>query len=228
MRLCINIGPGSTATGPLGERVLRSSSDYVDHEVYANAAHTQVWGSWGISVSSPYPSGSAAGVQQDVTPGFNRFWHLHLHNLCAHFGRAGQQASRQLHMDGFRADCAVSPAVRRYSLPHDRRFHRWRSNDPDGNTQRELHRVHHSSQFRFDDHHQHQHQFNWHVDRALHKLDPIQYRLECRLGIWRHRHQSQNDQRRKYRQLLIISQQCSYQCLGPDHRDRYAIRHWNR
>ena len=67
MRLCMNIGPGSTATGPSGERVLRSSSDYVDHELYANAAHTQVWGSWGISVSSPYPSGSAAGVQQDVT-----------------------------------------------------------------------------------------------------------------------------------------------------------------
>ena len=91
LRFCMNIGPGSTATGPSGERVLRSSSDYVDHELYADAAHTQVWGSWGISVSSPYPSGSPAGVQQDVTLDATGSGDLYPHDLRAHLGRTGQQ-----------------------------------------------------------------------------------------------------------------------------------------
>jgi spore coat protein U-like protein len=67
LRFCMSIGPGSTTTGSSGERVLRSSSAYIDHELYADAAHSHVWGSWGISVSSPYPSSSPAGIQQDVT-----------------------------------------------------------------------------------------------------------------------------------------------------------------
>jgi spore coat protein U-like protein len=67
VRLCMNIGPGTTTTGPSGERVLRSSSSYLDHEFYFNSGRTQLWGSWGIGSSSPYPSGSPAGIQQDVT-----------------------------------------------------------------------------------------------------------------------------------------------------------------
>jgi spore coat protein U-like protein len=67
IRFCLNIGPGTTATGPSGERVLRSSSTYLDHEFYFDSGHTQLWGSWGISSSSSYPSGSPKGIQQDVT-----------------------------------------------------------------------------------------------------------------------------------------------------------------
>jgi spore coat protein U-like protein len=67
VRFCLNIGPGFTSTGPSGERVLRASSTYVDQEFYFDSGHTQLWGSWGISSSSPYPSGSPAGIQQDVT-----------------------------------------------------------------------------------------------------------------------------------------------------------------
>lgn len=64
---CLNIGPGSTATGPSGERVLRSTSTYINHEFYFDAAHTQLWGSWGVGSSSAYPPGSPAGIQQSVT-----------------------------------------------------------------------------------------------------------------------------------------------------------------
>lgn len=63
---CLNIGPGSTATGPSGERVLRATSTYINHELYFDAAHTQLWGSWGVSSSSAYPTGSPAGIQQNV------------------------------------------------------------------------------------------------------------------------------------------------------------------
>lgn len=64
---CLNIGPGTTAVGPSGERVLRSTSTYINHEFYYNSAHTQLWGSWGVGSSSAYPSGSPAGIQQIVT-----------------------------------------------------------------------------------------------------------------------------------------------------------------
>jgi spore coat protein U-like protein len=64
---CLNIGPGSTATGPSGERVLRATSTYINHEFYFDAAHTQLWGSWGVGSSSAYPSASPAGIQQSVT-----------------------------------------------------------------------------------------------------------------------------------------------------------------
>ncbi len=63
---CLNIGPGTTATGPSGERVLRATSTYINHEFYFDAAHTQLWGSWGVGSSSAYPSGSPAGIQQSV------------------------------------------------------------------------------------------------------------------------------------------------------------------
>jgi spore coat protein U-like protein len=63
IRLCVEIGLGSTAAGPSGERVLRSSSDFLDHEFYTSAARTTIWGSWG-SVVTAYAS---AGLQQDLT-----------------------------------------------------------------------------------------------------------------------------------------------------------------
>ena len=64
---CLNIGPGTTATGPSSQRVLRATSTYINHEFYFDAAHTQLWGSWGVSSSSAYPTGSPAGIQQSVT-----------------------------------------------------------------------------------------------------------------------------------------------------------------
>ena len=67
LRFCMNIGPGSTTTGPASERVIRSASDYMDHEFYSNSGRTLLWGSWGIGSSPAYPSGSPAGNQQDVT-----------------------------------------------------------------------------------------------------------------------------------------------------------------
>ena len=54
-------------SGPSGERVLRSTSTYINHEFYFDSAHTQLWGSWGVGSSSAYPSGSPAGIQQSVT-----------------------------------------------------------------------------------------------------------------------------------------------------------------
>jgi spore coat protein U-like protein len=67
IRLCLNIGGGSTALGPSNERTMRTASDYVDHEFYSDAARTQVWGSWGIGAATVYPTASPAGVQSDVT-----------------------------------------------------------------------------------------------------------------------------------------------------------------
>jgi spore coat protein U-like protein len=63
IRLCVEIGLGSTAAGPSSERVLRSSSDFLDHEFYTSAARTTIWGSWG-SVVAAYAS---SGLQQDLT-----------------------------------------------------------------------------------------------------------------------------------------------------------------
>jgi spore coat protein U-like protein len=63
IRLCVEIGLGSTAAGPSGERVLRSSSDFLDHEFYTSSARTVIWGSWG-SVVTAYKS---SGLQQDLT-----------------------------------------------------------------------------------------------------------------------------------------------------------------
>jgi spore coat protein U-like protein len=63
IRLCVEIGLGSTAAGPSGERVLRSSGDFLDHEFYTSAARTVIWGSWG-SVVTAYKS---SGLQQDLT-----------------------------------------------------------------------------------------------------------------------------------------------------------------
>jgi len=63
IRLCVEIGLGSTAAGPTGERVLRSSSDFLDHEFYTSSARTVIWGAWG-SVVTAYASG---GLQQDLT-----------------------------------------------------------------------------------------------------------------------------------------------------------------
>ncbi len=67
VRLCLEIGAGTTALGPSNERVMRSSSDYLNTEFYFDSGRTQLWGSWGIGSSSAYPVGSPAGIQQDVT-----------------------------------------------------------------------------------------------------------------------------------------------------------------
>jgi spore coat protein U-like protein len=67
VRFCLNVGAGITALGPSNERVLRTSTDYIDHEYYFDAARTQLWGSWGIGAATAYPSAAPAGIQQDVT-----------------------------------------------------------------------------------------------------------------------------------------------------------------
>lgn len=67
IRLCLNVGAGSTALGPSNERTVRSSSDYIDADFYSNSSRTQIWGSWGIGAATAYPTASPAGVQQDVT-----------------------------------------------------------------------------------------------------------------------------------------------------------------
>ena len=67
VRLCLEIGAGTTALGPSNERVMRSSSDYLNTEFYFDAGRTQLWGSWGIGGSSAYPVASPAGIQNDVT-----------------------------------------------------------------------------------------------------------------------------------------------------------------
>jgi len=67
VRLCLEIGTGTTALGPSNERTLRSAGDYIDSEFYSDAARTLIWGSWGVGGSSSYPIASPAGVQQNVT-----------------------------------------------------------------------------------------------------------------------------------------------------------------
>jgi spore coat protein U-like protein len=67
IRLCLNIGTGTTALGPSNERTIRSSSDYIDAEFYFDSGRSQLWGSWGTGGASAYPTASPAGIQQDVT-----------------------------------------------------------------------------------------------------------------------------------------------------------------
>ena len=67
LRFCLNIGAGATTLGPSNERVIRSSTDYIDSEFYFNSSRTQIWGSWGIGAATAYPTASPAGIQQDVT-----------------------------------------------------------------------------------------------------------------------------------------------------------------
>ena len=69
VQLCINIGPGTTATDSSGQRVMRSSTTPLTVEYYSNIARSAVWGSWGTGVSSAYPSGGAAGIEDTVTLG---------------------------------------------------------------------------------------------------------------------------------------------------------------
>lgn len=66
IRLCLEMGAGITSVGPSNERVLRSASDYMDHEFYFDSSRTQLWGSSGAVVTA-YPTASPADTQQDVT-----------------------------------------------------------------------------------------------------------------------------------------------------------------
>lgn len=68
VRLCINIGSGTTAVGPANERTIRTAADFIDAEFYSDAARTQIWGSWGTgAATNAYPVGSPAGIQRDVS-----------------------------------------------------------------------------------------------------------------------------------------------------------------
>lgn len=69
VQLCINIGPGTTATGNVGQRVMRSGSAPLTMEYYSDAGRSSLWGSWGTGGSSAYPSGAAAGFRDTVTLG---------------------------------------------------------------------------------------------------------------------------------------------------------------
>jgi len=73
VRLCIEMGAGSSPPGPSGERALTTGANFLDHEFYSDAARTQLWGSWGsvivaygtngVSFDLPLgPTGSASHV----------------------------------------------------------------------------------------------------------------------------------------------------------------------
>jgi spore coat protein U-like protein len=63
VRLCIEMGAGSPADA--GKRALSNGIKYLDHEFYADASRTQLWGSWGATVTA-YGSG---GVTRDLALG---------------------------------------------------------------------------------------------------------------------------------------------------------------
>jgi spore coat protein U-like protein len=72
IRFCLNIGIGTTgldsSTGRRTMTYTSGSTHYLDQEFYSNSGRTTVWGTWGIGNSEPpYPTGSPAGYQQDVT-----------------------------------------------------------------------------------------------------------------------------------------------------------------
>src|SRR5258708_24549149 len=58
VRLCVEMGPGSE-TDASGNRVLRTGSNDLLHELYTNSGRTTIWGSWGYSIATytPYPFG---------------------------------------------------------------------------------------------------------------------------------------------------------------------------
>jgi len=64
VRLCLELARGSTPSGGAGERALLSGSNFLDHELYSDAARTTVWGAWGNVISPAYSSG---GVQFDLS-----------------------------------------------------------------------------------------------------------------------------------------------------------------
>src|SRR5262245_55322787 len=64
VRLCLELARGSTPSGGAGERALLSGANFLDHELYSDAARTTVWGAWGNDISPAYSSG---GVQFDLS-----------------------------------------------------------------------------------------------------------------------------------------------------------------
>ena len=62
VRLCIELGRGASAPGPMGQRALTFGADYIAFEFYSDASRTQLWGSWG-SVVTAYGSG---GITYDL------------------------------------------------------------------------------------------------------------------------------------------------------------------
>jgi spore coat protein U-like protein len=63
VRLCIEMAAGSSTDA--GKRALSNGTKFLDHEFYADASRTQLWGSWGAVVTA-YGSG---GVTQDLPLG---------------------------------------------------------------------------------------------------------------------------------------------------------------
>src|SRR5262249_50716335 len=64
VRLCLELARGSTPSGGAGERALLSGSNFLDHELYSDAARTTVWGAWGNVIS---PADSSGGGQFELS-----------------------------------------------------------------------------------------------------------------------------------------------------------------
>ena len=62
VRLCIEFGPGNNFGGVTTSRSLVGATTGLTHEIYTNAAHTTIWGSWGLAIVA-YKTG---GLQYDL------------------------------------------------------------------------------------------------------------------------------------------------------------------
>jgi spore coat protein U-like protein len=62
VRACVELSPGQT--NALGQRRLASGSDRLVHELYADAARSTIWGSWGLSTTAYdlYPYGQTVDI----------------------------------------------------------------------------------------------------------------------------------------------------------------------
>lgn len=69
VRLCLDLSIGTSVNNALVTRALANGSNYMVHEIYADPAHSQIWGGWSDNAGF-YPYGSG-GIQRDVTLGAN-------------------------------------------------------------------------------------------------------------------------------------------------------------
>lgn len=65
VRLCLDLSIGTSVNNALVTRALASGANDMVHEIYADPAHSQIWGAWSDNAGF-YPYGSG-GIQRDVT-----------------------------------------------------------------------------------------------------------------------------------------------------------------
>lgn len=88
VRLCLELGRGSSAGGPSGERALTTGANFLDFEFYSDTARTQLWGSWGSGIIAYGTGGVAFDLPLGATGSANHVFSVYARILA---GQANKQ-----------------------------------------------------------------------------------------------------------------------------------------